>query len=578
MTQAATASEPLADPDPLRLDKLLGLAQSLRVGGRPDDALTLFEHLLVLRPGHPDVLLGVVMALGTKGDTLGALEQLVALRAAHPEPSALISVIREQSLPAVGKFNACIAAGDMVQAERYAAALAALVPQSPPMQAAALSCNLSLGRADEARRYATALIALDPENAAAQAVLDSPAPVPAEPQDDLERRIALALAGGGGDTHPLLRLRDLHDLISEILCHPLDARAEARIEDMLAATRALVIEVEPGSEWEGWAKHYRVLLEAIDLEAVRRPTPGPAPDPALAFATSAGSHLDWAGVARSAKRLGAQAVFFAAADETYVDLYARWYVRSILKHCDVPCLIVVHVIGGLGRLGEIARKVGVDDPRLVFCGDAFDAEAVATLCFDAPPKGLIARPVAHFQSVRFQRLGALLAHLARPVFVSDIDLLLQRGVQDLLERCAGDDVVLNENLVTTNAGARLTANLVLVNPTANAQVFLRFLGSYLDDKLSRAEVTRWIDQVALTFARHHLRGHGQAPQIGYFDTNADINNVMYPSFQQNPFRFLSLFHGFDTSSLEQDDEPPVAPRPRKAAKPKARAKAKTGRS
>ena len=576
MTQAATASEPLADSDPLRLDKLLSLAQSLRVGGRPDDALTLFEHLLVLRPGHPDVLLGVVMALGTKGDTLGALEQLVALRAGHPEPSTLISVIREQSLPAVGKFNACIAAGDMVQAERYAAALAALVPQSPPMQAAALSCNLSLGRADEARRYATALIALDPENAAAQAVLDAPAPVPAEPQDDLERRIALALAGGGGDTHPLLRLRDLHDLISEILCHPLDARAEARIEDMLAATRALVIEVEPGSEWEGWAKHYRGLLEAMDLEAVRRPTPGPAPDPALAFATSAGSHLDWAGVARSAKRLGAQAVFFAAADETYVDLYARWYVRSILKHCDVPCLIVVHVIGGLGRLEEIARKVGVDDPRLVFCGDAFDAEAVATLCFDAPPKGLIARPVAHFQSVRFQRLGALLAHLARPVFVSDIDLLLQRGVQDLLERCARDDVVLNENLVTTNAGARLTANLVLVNPTANAQVFSRFLGAYLDDKLSRAEVTRWIDQVALTFARHHLRGHGQAPQIGYFDTNADINNVMYPSFQQNPFRFLSLFHGFDTSSLEQDDEPPVAPRPHKASKPKARAKAKTG--
>ena len=580
MTQAAIASEPLADPDPLRLDKLLGLAQSLRVGGRPDDALTLFEHLLVLRPGHPDVLLGVVMALGSKGDTLVALEQLVELRAAHPEPSALISVIREQSLPAVGKFNACIAAGDMVQAERYAAALAALVPQSPPMQAAALSCNLSLGRTDAARRYATALIALDPENVAARAVLDAPASSPPEPQDDLDRRIALALAGGG-DLHPLLRLRDLHDLISEILCLPLDARGEARIEDMLAATRALVIETEPGSEWEAWTKHYRVLLEAIDLDAVRRPTPEPASAPALDFVTSNGSPMNWAGVARAAKRLGAKAVFFAAADESYVDLYARWYVRSILKHCDVPCLIVVHVIGGRDSLDQIARKVGVDDPRLMFCGDAFDADTVATLCFDAPPKGLIARPVAHFQSVRFQRLGALLAHLARPVFVSDIDLLLQRGVQDLLERCAGDDVVLNENLVTTNAGARLTANLVLVNPTANARVFLRFLGAYLDDKLSRAEVTRWIDQVALTFARHHLRAHGQAPQIGYFDTNADINNVMYPSFQQNPFRFLSLFHGFDTSSLEQDDEPSVAPQPPKrgkAAKPKARAKAKIGSS
>jgi hypothetical protein len=25
---------------------------------------------------------------------------------------------------------------------------------------------------------------------------------------------------------------------------------------------------------------------------------------------------------------------------------------------------------------------------------------------------------------------------------------------------------------------------------------------------------------------------------------------MYPSYQEHPFRFLSLFHGFDTSSLE----------------------------
>ncbi len=283
-------------------------------------------------------------------------------------------------------------------------------------------------------------------------------------------------------------------------------------------------------------------------------------------------------MAGAADRLGARVAFFAAADESYVDLYARWYVRSILKHSDVPCLIVVHVIGGSGRLPAIARSVGIADERLIFTADGFDAAAVTTRCYDAPPKGQIARPVAHFQSVRFQRLGALLANLNRPVFVSDIDLLLQRGVADLLERCAEDDVVLNENEVTTNAGARLTANLVLVNPTANAQTFLGFLRGYLEGKLAGAEVTRWIDQVALTFARHHLWAQGRSPRIGYFDTASDINNVMYPSFQANPFRFLSLYHGFDTSSLEEDEvetpakpEPPPA-KPSKAAKVKGRTK------
>jgi hypothetical protein len=180
---------------------------------------------------------------------------------------------------------------------------------------------------------------------------------------------------------------------------------------------------------------------------------------------------------------------------------------------------------------------------------------VTTQCWDAPPKGLIAKPVAHFQSVRFQRLGALIDRLARPTFVSDIDLILQRGVADLLARCGACDMVFNENEVTTHAGSRLTANLLLVQPTENARVLLRFLRTYLDKALSGLEVTRWIDQVALVLARHHLLTHAPAAKLGYFDTASDINNVMYPSYQENPFRFLSLFHGFDTSTLE--DHPSV---------------------
>ena len=63
-------------------------------------------------------------------------------------------------------------------------------------------------------------------------------------------------------------------------------------------------------------------------------------------------------------------------------------------------------------------------------------------------------------------------------------------------------------------------------------------------------MTRWIDQLALLLARHHLMRHGLDPKVGYFDTASDINNVMYTSYQAHPFRFLSLYHGFDTASLE----------------------------
>ena len=41
-------------------------------------------------------------------------------------------------------------------------------------------------------------------------------------------------------------------------------------------------------------------------------------------------------------------------------------------------------------------------------------------------------------------------------------------------------------------------------------------------------------------------------KIGLFDTNSDINNVMFSQYVPgHPFRFLSLYHGFDTSTLEE---------------------------
>jgi hypothetical protein len=226
---------------------------------------------------------------------------------------------------------------------------------------------------------------------------------------------------------------------------------------------------------------------------------------------------------------------------------------SVLKYCDVPFLIVSHVIGGGGKLGAIARAVGIDDERIVFAGDHFDATAVTTRCFDAPPKGRAERPIAHFQSVRFLQAGSLLESLGLPMFVSDIDLLLQRGVADLLTQHAGMDLVLNENGISKAAGSRLTANLLLLHPTANTGIFLRFLRAYLERALAQTEVTRWVDQLGLILARHHLAIRRADARIGYFDTNSDINNVIYPSYRQHPFRFLSLYHGFDTSSLENPD-------------------------
>jgi FkbM family methyltransferase len=563
---------------PSQLTALRALAVTLKNEGRDDDALLILQHLACVTPGDAETLKHLISIFGAQGRTLEALETLVALRPLATDIEALLAEIRRQLNPAIEIFNRHLSAGELAEAERYAAVLTAIVPRNTAFLSAALSCNIALGRKTKAAGYAATLLALEPDHAAARAVIaELPKPA-AAPADEIEVRIARATSPGS-DLHPLIRLRDMHDVASTILCNPLTDHGTGQVKKLIAAARRLEINAPPGSEWEGWEKHYRLMLDAIDLDAVHGETPASAAEPKLALMSAAGDALTWSELKGCAKRLGARAVFFAAADRGYVDLYARWYINSILKHCDVPCLVVVHVIGGSKDLKSVAKSLGIKDKRLVFSGDAFDAASVTTKCYDAPPKGLSDKPIAHFQSVRFLRLGTLLQKLDLPVFVSDIDILLQRGVADLLDRCSEDDIVLNENGASMHAGSRLTANLLLVNPTDNAARFLRFLRASLERALSGPEVSRWIDQLELLLARHHVWLHGDT-QIGYFDTNTDINNVMYPSYQQNPFRFLSLYHGFDTSSLETApsvaQKNPTLVRKAKAAQPAKRRAGSSG--
>ncbi|MDE2486795.1 MAG: hypothetical protein KGO51_05295 [Alphaproteobacteria bacterium] len=541
---------------------LLALANLLRSEGRSGHALPLLEHLATLRPDRTDVRLAHVGVLGEEGRTLEALDALLNLRLQQSHAAALLPAIQTEGARAIEAFNGHVGRGEVAEAERYASALAKLMPDNPAMLASAMSCNQALGRPGEAQRYAQVLVGLEPENVQARTLLAEAAKAAGAVDNEVEHLAILALSPQN-PIAPLIRLRDLHDVAGLILCRPLTPKSRQQLAVILDGARTLSVEAEAGSEWEAWANHYRLLIDALDMDLALAP-PKPRPEAKVSLASSTGAKLDWAAVKARADKAGVEAIFFAAADEAYIDLYARWFALSVRRYCDVPLLVVIHVIGGEGQLKRIAAKVGIDDERLVFSADAFDAEAAGrTACWDAPPKGRIDKPVAHLQSVRFLLLGTLLKKLARPVFVSDIDLILQRGVSDLLARHAGADLVLNENEVTFNAGSRITANLLLAYPTAHAHGFLDAVAGYLDDRLGRAEVSRWIDQVALTLGRHNLQENSPAARIGYFDTTSDINNVMYPSFQEHPFRFLSLFHGFDTSSLE--DPRVLSPEPERGA-------------
>jgi predicted O-linked N-acetylglucosamine transferase (SPINDLY family) len=534
---------------PLQADSRLWGEREIAAADHPDQG--------AIALGDVESLRHLARMLNSEGRTLECLDTLLTLKARGGDQDSLLDDIRAAIDPTIKGFNRSLADGKVDEAARYADALATLLPGNEAALNSALTCNVALGRKQKAAQFAASLIRLDPSHEAARSVL-------------AELNVTVIPSAPPPPTlHPLLQLRDLYDQASAILCAPLTDDGARMVQHLRAEARKLDIPASQDSDLAGWEKHYRMALKAIDPSAALGATPPAAKDDKIVFASASGRKLDLKAVQAAAKSLRAKAVFFAAADKAYIDLYGRQYVESILDNSDVSSLIVLHVIGGAKNLAAIAKSLGFSSNRLILSGDNFDASAIKTKCYDAPPKGMSAMPIAHLQSVRFLRVGALLQSLKLPVLVSDIDIILQRGVADLLDQFADHDLVLNENAVSANAGSRFTANLLLLNPTKSTDIFLRFMRAFLEKALAGSEVSRWIDQFALIQAKHHLARVAPDAAIGYFDVTKDINNLMYRSWQENPFRFLSLYHGFDMASLPKKaskSAPATAGRKKKASR------------
>jgi FkbM family methyltransferase len=153
------------------MDDMRILAQSLHQDGRCADALMLLDRLETLQPGTVETLRQRVKILGTLGRTLEALEALATLKTRAVNVEDLLGEIQGQMSATLETFNTHLAAGEIDLAEKYVAALAALIPGNPAVLDSALSCNLALGRKQNVQKYATALLALDPKHRVARTSL-----------------------------------------------------------------------------------------------------------------------------------------------------------------------------------------------------------------------------------------------------------------------------------------------------------------------------------------------------------------------------------------------------------------------
>jgi len=525
---------------------LIRLAVSLHAEGRSDDAQMLLTESAALAPARLDFREALVELLHARGHILEGVQALQRLLdAGYPQDVVTArfgGLLERASKHCETLYNK----QEAEEAQRYLLPLTDIMPQHLGVLSMALSCSRYLGTIEISDKLIPRVLALDPLDGTARMERIEQLRRIGDLAEELRWRDELMQA----DPPVIPKINHVwnaYELINQVISDPLTTESMARIERAQQVLDRVPHDDTAESGHDAWARFCRAMVGGIDLSALRRPPAPPHPAPVL-FAHD-GSPLSLAQLQDLAARRGAKAVFLVAADEVYVERYARPYARSVLRNAGLPVLVIIHVAGGKARIGEIVRKVGIADDGLLFSADDFDPASVAGRVLDAPSQPPITKPTAHYQSARFHQVPWILSDLRLPLFVTDIDCLLERDILDLIEKRGDTDILLNENIVMRQLGARITANLLLLFPTPNARDFARFVSSYLDAMLQHRFIPKFIDQIALLMGRHYMQANHPGAKFGYFDVDQDINNCIFTEYYAHPFRFLSLYHGFDMSTL-----------------------------
>ena len=525
---------------------LAGLAEEKRLAGKVEDAILLLDHLVALDPLNSLPISQLIALLIGQNRLLPALEKILALKQLAAKPDEVLNLYVEPISAGVMKFKELAEGGRLEEAESFITLLAKLMPDSPVVIPAAMQFHHQTEQHNKSVPYARTVLRMEPNHSEALLVLIDEA----RRKGDAAAETALRIAkmDHNTDSSAVHQAHNIYELVNVMMCQTLSEADLDTIDRAQEILRAIPRPDPEQSKGDAWTRFYQAMVGAIRMAPLREP-PAPKSYPLPPLFAADGSPILFPELRERALRHQAEAVFLVAGDEGYVKRYARLYVRSVLRNADVSALVIVHVIGGQKRIKKIAQEIDVADDRFVLSCDDFDASAVASRVYDAPSQPQTDKPIGHYQCARFRVASLLLYGLQLPLFVTDIDLMLERGVADLLVTHGDKDMVLNENWAVVQFASRLTANLLLLFPTDRSRRYIQFLANYLDVSLEPMELPKFVDQIAMLVARHHVQRLYPDVRIAYFDVDADINNCVFPYYMEHPFRFLSLYQKFDLTTL-----------------------------
>lgn len=535
------------------------VAGAMLQDSRSQDVLAVARYVLARKSDDIPALFFAAkaeQAMGDVGKAIAYMARLVeAGKVLADFPFNLPEEARNLLIEAVGEHSRHIEAGRFQEALLLTEDMIKIAPQTKQFIESALSLCRALGDREKEAGYRLQLRRMNKTEHEQLQELATKSHEAGQYEEELASRLAMFEHPHDLEIHSAWRLQNIHHALGCLFIEPLDGERQQLAKRLIAAVPSADDLPDPAKDdmLGRFDKFYRLSIRAIDIDAIYGAPVQQSEIPRMRFADSAGRSMTIDDLRQKVKEQNVQVGFFAAGTKPYFERCAKYYVESILKNCDVNCLVFVCVTCGWDTAENVARSLGIDDQRLVVCTDAFDYQADDYLVYttndiklddECPHRG-----THYYACVGLLHLAMFIEEIGIPVFLSGMDTVLQRGVRDIVEKFRNADIVVNRSPLGKHMSSTLVNSLQLVYPTANAMIFASFLNDRLGDAIRHTHQHFAMDQLFLFMAMHHLLANGSNPQVEFFD-EFDINNCMFNTdnveIYRNhleKFRFVNIFHG-----------------------------------
>ncbi len=537
------------------------VAYSLLQQGKTDESLVIFNFVVNIIGDDFISLISLSRIYVEKKDGVAALSYIGRAQSLMQDKKLLLPLAQSAILLASDVLNAFVAQEKWEDAYNIIVSIIGIVPEKVDFLETALHISRKVdGKESEAFSIAENIISLSPNNEKAHEFLAKYYELKGDVPRALTHEATFLMERGKSEVmdikniNDLIYPQDMYDVYSKIIKNWV-TEDSIKIATTLrhralkfAPTKCGLAPVDTANTY------FTVAFSTNDETRIIADTPPYAPWPEVELSDSQGQILSPEVFASRGKLLQAEQVLFVAGDPKYVRAYAPTFIRSVQKHAEIECLIVIMVADGRGQLSQLAQEVGIQDDRLLFM-------ATDVVCNTKRRYTLKARHdnglVGYYQCARFIWAGYLMSMFHLPLVVADIDVVLQRPLRNLEDKYRDYDVVLNENGMNVKLASIFTANLSIINATEAGERFCRFLRSYMEMMLHYEDLDGFMDQSTIALARAHILFHCQA-KVGYLE-RYDINNTMFNtaahaldlvSEETEKYTFFAVYGSMGDSALE----------------------------